>query len=315
MLRDVWWNVFYELKKRGVLMQFLRVCLCVLMSFAVQAEIPFQQMKGLSLQDKTTGNESIFSPIYGFLALKTGTLERIRFFGNYSKIYKTHKGKEGLIVTPAELIAPDLSHVKDWMHLAFSIRDIEKLRGKMSEAELNVEIARNFDRQFEYPQDAISALIQWLFPSVDGANFVVNDYRNDPVGEMTLWMQDQAKVEKLKGLPKTDPDHEKLGNDIAKIKEKRGDFGSNPFTPILQKVYEFYGKSLDINSLNTKKNTIKPEVFAQEFEKSFKKEIKGILDNAWKKDHKSKKHNRQAFTDILYAALVQDGTFKQPKLK
>ncbi len=165
-------------------MQFLRVCLCLLMSFSVQAEISFEKMRGL--QAKMKAEAEIFSPIYGFLALNTGTLERLRFFGNYGKIYKTQKDKAGVIQAPKMegLLLEGVNPT--WMHPSFLIHNwtIDKKTTPEQKKEIETQRKYDFDRQFEYPLDAISALVQWLFPSPDGSNFLPNRRSNDTVGDM-----------------------------------------------------------------------------------------------------------------------------------
>jgi hypothetical protein len=101
------------------------------------AEVPAEQAWGLYAQ--TNPDHLNLSPFWGMVALKSGILENIRFFGDYAS-------------TLQKDFPPHPS-------LAGSTRD-------------------------NCPQDAVAAVVQFLFLSPDGANFVPNERKNDPIGDL-----------------------------------------------------------------------------------------------------------------------------------
>ena len=127
------------------IIKFLTVIVILFVCSKSDAKVEFEQLKGMY---NITSNE-LFDPVNGFLALETGTLKRIRFYGPYVLDNKENPSSS-------------------WRHPAFLPKP------------QNDPYA--FSKRFEYPLDAISALVQWLFPSVDGVVFVANDRSADPVG-------------------------------------------------------------------------------------------------------------------------------------
>jgi len=115
-------------------MQIRYSILILLGACSAQAEISYIQLKGTHTLLKPECSE--LSPVYGFLALKTGLLSNIRFFGNYGPRTETYG-------------------CHDQIH-----------------------------DQNACPQDGVSALVQQLFPSPDGQNFVANQRMHDPLGNL-----------------------------------------------------------------------------------------------------------------------------------
>ncbi len=162
--------------------QFHILSFVCLLKLPLQA-LPPECLKGLCDDAMVDERAELFSPVYGFLALETGTLERIRFFGKFGKIYQTRRDEWGMIVKPEpeDLVDPSVPD-PGWIHPIFAIKDLATVEPENRE----MEISKNFTRQFEHPLDPICALVQWLFPSVDGENLVSNYYGDSdhPVKEM-----------------------------------------------------------------------------------------------------------------------------------
>ena len=187
-------------------MIFFNIFLALLLSISAYAEIPLGQLKGLDSKMKFGAER--FSPVYGFLALKTGTLERIRFFGNYGKIYDDQK----------QFLLPNFSEHLEWQHPAFEIKKTETL----SEEDAAEETARNFGRQFEHPLDSISSLIQWLFPSPDGVNFIPNTRDKDPVGDISKGVKQILELKDL--IKRLDEEKITLSREKDEIQQRKEEF-------------------------------------------------------------------------------------------
>lgn len=110
---------------------FLAACLCL----AGFAEIPSEQVMGF--YERTDPAHRDLSPVWGMVALRSGLLRNLRFFGDY--------GPEP---------RPELPR-----HPGAGPRD--------------------------HPQDAVAGVIQYLFPSPDGVNFVPNERSKDPIGQLS----------------------------------------------------------------------------------------------------------------------------------
>ena len=211
--------------------------------------------------------DDLFSPVHGFLAIETGTLERIRFYGHYGKVYEYDYDNRQVTSDSTRLIDPSMSFHPEWLHPIFKIKDkasldqeVEKeidpdkkegLRKKRTQ-----EIDKNFDRQFEYPLDPISALVQWLFPSVDGANLVVTygGDRGHPSREIKTELR--STIKKTEFLPK-----------------------------ILKAILEWKRELHDISAENR------------------------TLEKFISKIDPDSSGDKKTFLEILYYALLQDGTF------
>ncbi len=311
---------------------WLIVLILSLWSCSIHARVPFVEMKGLDAMMKPVclqaeeckgpearhmnNGENIFSPIHGALADLSGTLARIRFFGPYAKAYKTPYNEQ------KDIIAPDLARDSltpnnpSWLHPVFRIRSIENV----SLENRDQEKERNFARQFEYPLDPISALIQWLFPSVDGVNFVANDREDDPVGKMG------AEITLMYAYQKKKAEFDNLHTNLLK-------------KPYFSNYMQFMkvGNKKEIGNLMTtnpelkqytklrkqKEDTLKalPQrtVFAgilkvvhefyqiQSTYENFKSRMMGVLPNV--STPKDQISQSEIFCDILWNALKQDGTF------
>jgi hypothetical protein len=118
------------------------------------AEVPAEQAWGIYAH--TNPRHLNLSPLWGMVALKSGVLEKVRFFGAYGS-------------TPRKEFPPHPSLAE----------------------------AADFH---DCPQDAISAVVQFLFLSPDCANFVANERKHDPIG--TIAREHWKKVESPGGLCK-----------------------------------------------------------------------------------------------------------------
>ena len=201
--------------------------------------------------------DDLFSPVHGFLAIETGTLERIRFYGHYGKVYEYEYDDNGQVTSDsAKPIGKTPSH-PEWLHPIFKIKDTSRDDfKKLSRDERTLEISKNFDRQFEYPLDPISALVQWLFPSVDGANLVVTygGDRGHPSREIKTELR--STIKKTEFLPK-----------------------------ILKAILEWKRELHDISAENR------------------------TLEKFISKIDPDSSGDKKTFLEILYYALLQDGTF------
>ena len=126
-------------------MKLLTVIVILFAHCKSDANVGFEQLRGMD----DTALDSRFDPVKGAAALLTGTLERMRFYGNYG-------------------LDNEKKEYAKFLHPAFLIKKQEDPYA--------------FSKRFEYPLDPIAALVQWLFPSVDGVLFVANQRRADPVG-------------------------------------------------------------------------------------------------------------------------------------
>jgi len=115
----------------------------LLMGPALRAEVPPEQALGLYAQ--TPPEHRAISPYLGMVALKSGILANVRFFGNYTSTLKV-----GLPPHPSFL----------------------------SKAETRPPLD-------ECPQDAVAAVVQYLFPSPDGFHLVHNQRSKDPLGDLS----------------------------------------------------------------------------------------------------------------------------------
>lgn len=201
-------------------------------SFKSRAHVPFTNLKGMH---EMVVDER-FSPVYPFAALNGRVFENIRFFGPY-------------------VLDPQNTPHPQWIHPAFLIK-----KGDDPHA---------FSKRFEYPLDAVTALIQWLFPSVDGMLFVANDRSADPVGflgkNLELNPTPFAQILSLiKRYSQTPVAAKKMKKAIASFKQE-----IRNIIPSVQKKKKEDGSFTDIN-------------------------IEGYINN---------------FAEILYHALLMDGTF------
>jgi hypothetical protein len=101
------------------------------------AEVPPEEAVGMFAA--TSPKQLNLSPLWGMVALKSGILRNIRFYGDYTSV------------------------------------PLERLPRHPG-----LPAAGNC------PQDAIAAVIQYLFPSPDGINFVHNERSKDPIGQIAL---------------------------------------------------------------------------------------------------------------------------------
>jgi len=144
-------------------MVIILVC-CVCSSHAfLRAEVPFEQAQGL--YENTAREYQDISPFWAPIALKSKILERVRFYGSYSS-------------------APNPKYPR---HPAFETSEKERERGIIRETN-------------NCPQDAISAVIQYLYPSPDGHIFVPNERNKDPIGQIVT--EHQKKMPGPAGLKK-----------------------------------------------------------------------------------------------------------------
>lgn len=114
---------------------------------------PFEQSVGL--YQNTLSSKQHISPFLGMVALHSGILSNIRFFGNYSA-----RAHPSFPIHPSLAKKPNLNH----------------------------------------PQDAISAVIQYLFPSPDGMILSHNERNKDPIG--LIAREHREKKQKNNGLRK-----------------------------------------------------------------------------------------------------------------
>ena len=115
--------------------------LCALMGVCSVAEIPPEQVVGVYAD--TNPEHRNLSPLWGMVALRSGVLANIRFFGAYSSVPREH--------------LPPLGP------------------------------------QYECPQDAVCAVMEYLFPSPDGINFVHNELTKDPIGQIAFENKENRK--------------------------------------------------------------------------------------------------------------------------
>jgi ankyrin repeat protein len=139
--------------------------LSVLFNSLSQAEIPFEQAKGLYQATKDDQKEN--SPLWGMVALKTQTLERLRFFGNFGPYSKQ----------------TDLFHNEYQMQE--HLQSLGLWRKPVNPNQPNpLRFEKKWQEVTDVPQDALAALIQYLFPSPDGAIFVANERLGDPLKKL-----------------------------------------------------------------------------------------------------------------------------------
>jgi hypothetical protein len=102
-------------------------------------EVPVEEAFGI--YEHTIESHRNLSPLWGLLALESGVLANVRFFGNYGTT-----PRDAYPAHPAVAAEPGDDH----------------------------------------PQDAIAAVLQYLFPSPDGASLVANERNKDPIGEIAI---------------------------------------------------------------------------------------------------------------------------------
>jgi hypothetical protein len=141
---------------------------------SLNAEIPFEEMAGLWRNTKPEHLE--ISPLWAFVALKSGLLANLRFFGNYGTV-----------------LNPDFPP-----HPVFSIAEDEKP---------------------DFPQDAISAVLEYLFPSPNGADFIINEYAKDPIG--AIFLEQRAIVEGKPARARKEGKAAKAKNEKKEEKEEK----------------------------------------------------------------------------------------------
>ena len=285
-------------------MKFLSVLWCLFLGVQTFGEIPFEQLKGLhtSMRD----DAKAFSPLYGFAALKGNVLKNIRFYGNYGKeSYGFMDGGSG-VLAPKPGFNPGL------IHPAFLPKRPGSPGGDVVEAA--EQERRNAENLFEVPLDPTSTLVQWLFPSVDGVNFVANDRSNDPVGYFALTRIEQAQKQK---------ELEKVERQIAAIKARDDYVAYDVLTGKDRGTHEI-GRLL--KPLSKQKGDLQTALRVPI--KSFAGILRVIHDfmNRGIVDHDSfvgamiealpnvptipgETSKSQIFAEILYSALIEDGTF------
>jgi len=111
------------------------------MGVGSMAEIPAEQVVGVYAS--TNPGHRNLSPLWGMVALNSGVLANIRFFGAYASV-------------PREHLPPLAPH-------------------------------------YDCPQDATCAVLQYLFPSPDGINFVHNELAKDPIGQIASEARENRK--------------------------------------------------------------------------------------------------------------------------
>lgn len=281
---------------------------------SVQAfgEIPFEQLKGLHTNLRE--DAKAFSPLYGFVALKGNVLKNIRFYGNYGKeSYGFMDGGSGGLA-PKPGFDPRLMHPAFFPKIASSNAGGA---GAAAGGEAVIDAAeqqrRNAENLFEVPLDPISTLMQWLFPSVDGVNFVANDRSKDPVGYFGLTKIKQAKKQE---------ELEKVERQIEEIKAT-DDYAAYTALPAGKaKGDHDIGKSL--RSLNRQKDSLVKVTPVKSFA-----EILRVIHDFMNRGPVDQVHfvdamiealpnvptipgetpKSQIFAEILYSALIEDGTF------
>ena len=293
-------------------------------SFKSQAEVPFWDIKGMHDMVKNPA----FSPVEGFLALKTGTLERIRFYGPY-------------------VLGEENPSNPQWLHPAFLVK--------------RQDDPYAFSKRFEYPLDPIAALVQWLFPSVDGALFVANDRVKDVVGNMGRDLKEVSRLpdiraelitlqDRLREIPNQeqliagiDSQMDKLREELkkfqgrlteAQIKEKK-DINSNLKllakdkdkvktqestklaqeleTQITQKIKLVQKLEFMPKILRCIHEGMSSSPSQQEFQSCLGTGVQGQASTSSSSSSSSSQSQSQdqktIFTQILYEALLMDGTF------
>ena len=285
-------------------MKFLSVFWCLFLSVQTFGEIPFEQLRGL--HTSMTDDAKAFSPLYGFAALKGNVLKNIRFYGNY--------GKEnyGLMDNGSGALVPKPGFNPGFMHPTFLPKRPGSPGGDAVDAA--GQERRNAENLFEVPLDPISALMQWLFPSVDGVNFVANDRSNDPVGYFALTRieraQKQEELEKIErqiiavkarddyaaydSLSGRDRGTHEIGLTLKPLSKQKGDLQTTlkapvkSFAGILRVIHQFVDKGpVDHDSFVGAMMKVLPNVATRPGEVS----------------------KSQIFAEILYSALIEDGTF------
>ncbi len=122
------------------------VGLFLLAPFSLYAEISHYDLKGVD--GLLSGPYSYLSPTHGFTLLGTKTLENLRFYGNYGPEIKSERTLKGKLI-------------------------------KRGYGCMEGDIGKLLRQNNDCPQDSMSELIQRLFPSQDGVNFVPNQIDSD----------------------------------------------------------------------------------------------------------------------------------------
>lgn len=147
------------------------------------SEVPVNDLRGIDAHLRK--DKEMFFLSNGFIALKGGVLSNIRRFGNY--------GLKGWN-----------SQSEVWAHPAFK---------------RNPEDEHYRSASFECPLDAISALVQWLFPSPDGEGFSPNQRQDDPVS--MLYKTPEVFGKLLKAIQEGVSDAKDLMKKTYNSKDKR----------------------------------------------------------------------------------------------
>lgn len=140
------------------------------MSSLAYAEIPFTQIKGLDGICK----DADFNPIHGYDLLYSNTIKHIRFYGNYGVLIDpaAYQDSDAYPKFSQEYIQAENEKAKKLRHPYFTIK-----KGDSAENQSN--------KNHEYPFDAMSALVQWLFPSPTKTQLIPNTLSSDVIGELS----------------------------------------------------------------------------------------------------------------------------------
>jgi ankyrin repeat protein len=141
----------------------------VLLSYWVSqfayATIPFEQAQGIYAATQEGQKEN--SPLWGMVALNSKILERMRFFGHYN----VYSDKTDIFQNEQEM----QNHLKV-LGLWVEPRNPTQPTG----------VEKTWKQVQDVPQDFMAALLQYLFPSPDGAIFVANERKGDPLVDLVI---------------------------------------------------------------------------------------------------------------------------------
>lgn len=253
------------------------------------AELPFTAIKGLddAVVDKR------FSPVHGYIAYYGKVLENIRLYGNYGQLICNDAGK------PIDDVE---RQAQLWRHPSFA-------KGKEDDQ------AKAESKTWEYPHDAIAALMQWLFPSPSGVLLISNIREDDPVGDLS---RDPSKVAQLFAAIKNFENEKSfkeavmpLVNNVNSLiqEQLRQAALKSAQASNLNKMNEFQTK---IAVLEKKENKAKKDTDELERLQNQKIKLEQQIQASAQKDFASRlskvSSERVIFVDILYQALVDDGT-------
>lgn len=317
--------------KRNNLMKMF-VCLMLLIPSFMQAEIGFEYIKGLD--DAVTDKR--FSPVHGYIAYYGGVLENIRLYGNYGQLIPVENflAPEAYPKMERAQVEKMNAQAQAWRHPSFQ------------PAPNNADDqAKQESKLWEYPYDAISALVQWLFPSPAGTALVVNTRKDDPLGDMAKEQGLLRYADMLKAI-KNFQDEASFKAQIITILSAsstvdRNDLDAVAFhagmkfkltsQPELQKMF------VGVEAITQEKVDKVIQALDQELQSEITKKAKNIKTEQKRLLEESKKYALQntqnfvagvikkqrekyvayatTFADILYQALVLDGTFAQEESK